>query len=92
MVFVLSFFSGLTTLAKKAFGGAAGFWSGDPLYTDPFFFLTIFLGISGVQVVLFGLLAELNARTYYESQGKQPFVIRDTVNLSSSTAGDERRS
>lgn len=81
MVLTLSFFSGAMTLSKKAFGGVEGFWTGDPLYTDPFFFLTIFLGISGIQVILFGLLAELNVRTYYESQGKRPYVVRSTLNL-----------
>jgi len=80
-VFTLAFFSGVTTLFKKGFGGAEGFWTGPPLYTDPFFFLSIFLGISGVQVILFGLLAELNVRTYYESQGKRPYVVRSTRNL-----------
>ena len=49
---------------------------GTPSIQTPFFFLTIFLGISGIQVILFGLLAELNVRTYYESQGKRPYVIR----------------
>jgi len=80
-VLILSFLSGLITLGKKAFGGVDGFWTGDPLYTDPFFFLTIFLGISGIQVILFGLLAELNVRTYYESQGKRPYVVRTTTNF-----------
>ena len=31
----------------------------------------------GVQLVTFGLLAELLARTYYESQNKPVYVIRE---------------
>jgi hypothetical protein len=31
----------------------------------------------GVQLVTFGLLAELLARTYYESQDKPTYVIRE---------------
>ena len=31
----------------------------------------------GVQLVTFGLLAELLARTYYESQNKPTYVIRE---------------
>ena len=86
--FAVSLFSGLIALAKKAFlpaTGASGFWAGAPLYTDPFFYMVIFFGVVGVQILLFGLLAELNVRTYYESQGKQPFVVRETINL-----GDRR--
>jgi glycosyltransferase involved in cell wall biosynthesis len=70
------------TLGKKAFGGA-DFWQGDPVFTDPFFYGGIFFGIVGMQVILFGLLAELNVRTYYESQGRRPFVVRRTHNLAS---------
>lgn len=88
-VFTLAFFSGLTTLLKKGFGGTEGFWTGPPLYTDPFFFLCIFLGISGVQVILFGLLAELNVRTYYESQGKRPYVVRSTRNIQEDSSSTE---
>ena len=70
------------TIGKKAFGGE-GFWMGDPVFTDPFFYGGIFFGIVGMQVILFGLLAELNVRTYYESQGRRPFVVRRTHNLAS---------
>jgi len=54
---------------------------GDPMFTDPFFYMTIFLGLAGLQVVLIGLLAELNARTYYESQGRTPYVVKERYNL-----------
>jgi glycosyltransferase involved in cell wall biosynthesis len=52
-----------------------------PVYTDPFFYATIFLGLAGLQILLFGLLAEMAMRTYYESRGKPPYVIRKRVNL-----------
>jgi hypothetical protein len=32
---------------------------------------------TGVQFLTFGLLAELMARTYYESQGKPTYVVRE---------------
>ncbi len=80
--FALATISTLVTLGKKAFGGE-GFWMGDPVFTDPFFYGSIFFGIVGMQVILFGLLAELNVRTYYESQGRRPFVVRRTTNLPS---------
>ena len=68
--------------------GAAWTWTitkkilwGMPLFTDPFFLAGIFLGLAGLQILLFGLLAELTMRTYYESQDKRPYVVRDRLNL-----------
>lgn len=68
--------------------GAAWTWTiikklkwGEPLYTDPFFLAGVFLGLAGLQIVLIGLLAELNMRTYYESQDKRIYTVRDSVNL-----------
>lgn len=37
--------------------------------------------IVGVQCVLFGLIAEVLMRTYYEGQHKQPYTIRERINL-----------
>jgi glycosyltransferase involved in cell wall biosynthesis len=51
------------------------------IYTDPFFYTTIFLGLAAMQMILFGLLAELGIRTYYESQNKTAYVVRQTINL-----------
>ncbi len=34
---------------------------------------------TGVQLVTLGLLAEMQARTYHESQGKPIYVIRDVL-------------
>jgi uncharacterized membrane protein len=48
---------------------------------NPLFFLTTFLLFMGIQFIVLGLLGELNARTYYESQNKPIYVIRDTLNL-----------
>ena len=43
----------------------------------PLLFLGILLIITGVQFVTLGLLAELQARTYHESQNKPTYVIRE---------------
>ncbi|MEK7473217.1 MAG: glycosyltransferase family 2 protein [Patescibacteria group bacterium] len=37
--------------------------------------------IVGVQFVLFGLMAEVLMRTYYESKGTRAWAVRETVNL-----------
>ena len=42
----------------------------------PLVMFGILLGFTGVQLVTVGLLAEMQARTYHESQGKPVYVIR----------------
>ena len=42
-------------------------------------FLSILLMITGGQLVMLGLLAELQVRTYHESQNKSIYVIRDIL-------------
>jgi glycosyltransferase involved in cell wall biosynthesis len=37
--------------------------------------------IVGFQLFVMGILAEMLMRTYYESQHKRPYVVRETVNL-----------
>lgn len=43
----------------------------------PLLLLGVLLVFTGVQLLTFGLLAELMARTYYESQNKPTYVIRE---------------
>jgi glycosyltransferase involved in cell wall biosynthesis len=45
----------------------------------PLFLLGILLVFMGVQFVTLGLLAEMQARTYHESQGKAVYVIREVI-------------
>lgn len=47
---------------------------------NPLLILTAFLLFMGVQFVTLGLLGELNARTYYESQGKPIYSVRERLN------------
>lgn len=48
-----------------------------PIADRPLLLLGVLLVFTGVQLVTFGLLAELMARTYYESQNKPTYVIRE---------------
>ena len=48
---------------------------------NPLLILTAFLLFMGVQFIVLGLLGELNARTYYEAQGKPIYVIKEKLNL-----------
>jgi glycosyltransferase involved in cell wall biosynthesis len=59
----------------------------------PLLLLGILLIFTGVQLVTLGLLAEMQARTYHESQGKPIYVIRETrqTDLREIPATDEAR-
>jgi len=46
---------------------------------SPFFQLSIMFFILGFQSVLLGMIAELLARTYYESQRKTAYTIRESI-------------
>ncbi len=48
---------------------------------NPLLILTAFLLFMGVQFIVLGLLGELNARTYFESQGKPIYVVKDRINF-----------
>ncbi len=50
------------------------------LNRNPLLILTAFLLFMGVQFIALGLLGELNARTWYESQGKQIYSVRERLN------------
>ena len=72
----------LTYLAFiKVFEGAL-------LSNRPILWLGVMLVILGVQFLFFGLLAEMQMRTYYESQGKTIYVTREVLRHGDS-GGDE---
>ncbi|HUR35505.1 MAG TPA: glycosyltransferase family 2 protein [Vicinamibacterales bacterium] len=51
--------------------------AGESIGNRPLLLLGILLVFTGVQLVTLGLLAELQARTYHESQNKPTYVIRE---------------
>lgn len=48
---------------------------------DPLFYIGILLFVAALQFLLMGLIAEMNMRIYYESQGKSPYVVAETKNV-----------
>ena len=46
-------------------------------HNNPLLLLAVFLFIIGIQFILMGLVAELLIRTWFESQGKTPYIIRN---------------
>ncbi|MFM7581852.1 MAG: glycosyltransferase, partial [Caldilinea sp.] len=55
------------------------FW-GESIGNRPLLLLAVLLVVIGVQLVTMGLLAEMITRTYYESQNKPIYVVREIVN------------
>ena len=49
--------------------------------TSPLFVMGTMIALMGFQSILMGLIAELLARTYHESQGKPTYTIRKVVNF-----------
>jgi glycosyltransferase involved in cell wall biosynthesis len=76
---------GIHTLAAAFLSGGATlymkFFENTSMNRNPLFILTAFLLFMGIQFIVLGLLGEVNARTYYEAQGKPIYVVRETVNL-----------
>ncbi len=70
---MLSFLFGLAlsgiTLYQKLFEGVKA-------HRNPLLLLAVFLFLVGVQLILSGLMCELMARTYHESQGKATYILR----------------
>ncbi len=76
---------GIYTLAAAFISGGATlymkFFENTSMNRNPLFLLTALLFFMGIQFIVMGLLGELNARTYYEAQGKPIYVVRETVNI-----------
>ena len=86
------YFFGFLGMFLCLLGGLAGVetliekWLiGNKVHTNPFIFLAIFLSIVGVQSIMMGLLADLQMRTFYESQGKRTYLIRKIVGFDENT-------
>ncbi|MDH3972668.1 MAG: glycosyltransferase family 2 protein [Deltaproteobacteria bacterium] len=74
--FAFSFFSFGLTLYMKFFDGLS-------MNRNPLFLLSVLIFFMGVQFISIGLIAEINVRTYHESQGKPIYVIKETMGVTS---------
>lgn len=69
--------SGLSALATVAMRVVQEF----DMTGNPLLLLAATAGLGGMQFFILGMLGELGARTYYESQRKRPYAIRSLVNF-----------
>jgi glycosyltransferase involved in cell wall biosynthesis len=70
----ISFLAGLYALYLKFFAGIS-------FISTPLPLLVVLTFVTGIMSILMGLIAEIIMRTYYESQGKQVYLVRETVNI-----------
>ena len=78
------FLSLFTTIIMKMGWGI--YMTGNPLLL-----FSALLFLVGIQFISMGLVGEVMTRTYFESQGKPPYVIRETRNLPKDDREDSRR-
>jgi glycosyltransferase involved in cell wall biosynthesis len=55
--------------------------TGPGMTANPLFLLGVMAELIGVQFLSLGLMGEVLARIYYESQGKPPYTVRETRNV-----------
>jgi len=76
---------GLASLGVSFTAGAYAvfrkFVEGESFIKNPLLLLCIMTAVTGLMCFLMGLLAEMIMRTFYESQGKAVYMVRDTRNL-----------
>lgn len=73
---IVSGFALLGLLIRRVFWGV-------PVLTSPFFLIAVMFVIMGFQSILMGLIAELQVRTYYESQDKPTYTVLRTIGFQS---------
>ena len=79
-------FFGLPGLASGAVGFLLALYTtferlflGVPMGSRPLFLLAILMILIGIQFIAIGLLGEMQIRTYYETQNKPIFIVKETL-------------
>jgi len=73
---LLSFLFGVMTFSMMIY---YKLWGGKTFIETPLPTLTTLFVLMGMVAVLMGILAEIVMRTYYESQGKKPYRIKEVI-------------
>jgi glycosyltransferase involved in cell wall biosynthesis len=75
--------AGLILCFLGTLAGAETLWEklfyDTPVHRNPVILLAVFLFLLGTQAILIGLLAEISIRTYYESQNKPTYFVREVL-------------
>jgi len=57
------------------------FWGGKSFIQTPLPLLTVFFLLIGIIAIFMGFMGQMIMMTYFESQGKRPYIIGRTTNL-----------
>jgi len=71
---VIAGLSGIATVLMKLIGNA-------DMTGNPLLLLTVLSTMVGLQFISLGLLGEMNSRTYFGSQSKQHYAVREKLNF-----------
>ncbi|MEK7531791.1 MAG: glycosyltransferase family 2 protein [Patescibacteria group bacterium] len=74
LFFFLGFLSGMTAVFLRLFFNLH-------FVQTPLPILTALLLIMGLNFILIGIVAEMLMRTYYETKGERPYLIKETLNF-----------
>ena len=80
---------GAAGVALTGYLGYIRLFTNEGIADRPLLLLAILLIFAGMQLVTLGLLAELQARTYHESQGKPIYVVRERLDPPAETPRPE---
>ena len=69
------------SLVSAAYAFYRKYFDDTAFIETPLPLLSVMAFITGVLSILMGFLAELQVRTYYESQQRVPYAIRSTLNV-----------
>jgi glycosyltransferase involved in cell wall biosynthesis len=76
---------GLYSLAAAFLAGLYAVWlrfgEGTAFIKTPLPLLVVLLTVTALLCIFFGVIAEIQMRTYYESRGKRAYIVRKTINI-----------
>lgn len=75
------FLSLLISVLSLGYAFMLKFFENISFIQTPLPLLSVMTFVTGVMSILMGFLAEMIVRTYYESQGKDIYLVRNTINL-----------
>jgi glycosyltransferase involved in cell wall biosynthesis len=90
-----AFFKIVNMLGRSRYGADRSAWPafyenfGKDFVENPMLILVAIFGVTGILSILLGLLAEMVMRTYYESQGKTTYRVRESNEREGADAGEE---
>ena len=66
-------------------------WFGTSVLASPLFQMSTMMFVLGFQSILMGLIAELLARTYHESQNKPTYTVREMINFKQDNSSQQEQ-